>query len=375
MQMELPNPQTPLAFIPSDIAAWFEITRYVVVGTLGMYLWDLLTNVKGDIMLLTKYRIGFPTVAYFLARISALVYILNSAIFLTAQVGDCQKMEHAETIGFSISVSSTALLFFLRVRAIFSEYRLTSYLFVFMWAAVAGCSVTIPLGVTAAHIGPTKFCTRTEVKKYAAVAIVVSSIYDTLIFILISYRLLQATSFKTTFIGRMKSFFTPSDLPSFSRALLQNGQQYYLVAVGINIIAMGVILAPSSFPDIAHSLFTVPNVALSNAMVCRVHRDLKFGRIQDVSPSVVNTTHVQIHPGNSARLPSSSRNSCRETEENGMDRPDLERGHGTGESAKSKPAGAERNSQVHLSMQTFVDATQGDDGSSRYINSSQGSHY
>jgi len=291
--LELPNPQTPLAFIPPDIAGWFEITRYVIVGTLGMYLWDILTNIQGDIRLLVKYRIGFSTVAYFLARISVLVFIINSAIFITAQVGDCQKMELAETIGFSVSVSSIALLFFLRVHAVFSEYRLTTLFFAFMWVAVAGCSVTIPVGVTAAHIGPTKFCTRTEVKPYGVLAVIVPSVYDTLIFFSISYRLVQVTSFKRTFIGRMRSFFTPSDLPSFSRTLIQNGQEYYLIAVGINILAMGVILAPNSLPDIARALFTVPNIALSNAMVCRVHRDLKFGRIQD-QPSVMNTTHIQV---------------------------------------------------------------------------------
>jgi len=386
IQMELPNPQTPLAFIPPDIAKWFEITRYVTVGTLGMYLWDVLTNMKGDIMLLTKYAIRFPTLAYFVARISAFAFIVNSAIFITAQVDDCEKMELAETISFSISVSSTALLFFLRVRAIFHQSRLATYLFAFMWVATAACSVTIPISVTAAHIGPTKFCTRTVVKQYGAVAIIVSSLYDTLIFLSISYRLLKFTSLKSTFLGRMKSFFTPTDLPSFSRALLQNGQEYYLVVVGINIIAMGIILAPNSLPDIAHTLFTVPNIALSTVMVCRVHRDLKFGRIQDASPNVpVSTIHFRVQPGS---LPASSGDSCWETGQGNSadltlhtagrrsEHLDLERGYDTGKEANSKSAIVESqtqdSTQAHLSLQTFVDATVDDDQfPSTYIKSSQ----
>lgn len=61
--------------------------------------------------------------------------------------------------------------------------------------------------------------------------------------------------------------------------LLQSGQEYYLVTVGGNILTMGLILAPASLPAVFHAMCTVPNMAVANAMACRVYRDVKFGRI------------------------------------------------------------------------------------------------
>ena len=44
----------------------------------------------------------------------------------------------------------------------------------------------------------------------------------------------------------------------------------------MNILTTVSILAPS-FPPVLHAIFTVPNLALSNAMACRVYRQLKLG--------------------------------------------------------------------------------------------------
>ncbi|KAF7367824.1 hypothetical protein MSAN_00846800 [Mycena sanguinolenta] len=62
---ELPNPFTPLAFLPPALASQFEGWRYVVAATLGAYVWDIGLNLGNDYALLFKHRIRFPTIVYF----------------------------------------------------------------------------------------------------------------------------------------------------------------------------------------------------------------------------------------------------------------------------------------------------------------------
>jgi len=57
------------------------------------------------------------------------------------------------------------------------------------------------------------------------------AIYDTLVFLAISFRILSYTVVGDTFEARVKSFFRGTGLPSLSRSILQGGQLYYLFAV------------------------------------------------------------------------------------------------------------------------------------------------
>jgi hypothetical protein len=57
------------------------------------------------------------------------------------------------------------------------------------------------------------------------------AIYDTLVFLAISFRILSYTVVGDTFEARVKSFFRGTGLPNLSRSILQGGQLYYLFAV------------------------------------------------------------------------------------------------------------------------------------------------
>lgn len=83
---DLPNPTTPLAFLPPDVATELEVSRYIYVATLGVCLlslffsfvirltswqaftWDLFSNVPADYKLLFEQRITTATVVYFASR-------------------------------------------------------------------------------------------------------------------------------------------------------------------------------------------------------------------------------------------------------------------------------------------------------------------
>ena len=67
-------------------------------------------------------------------------------------------------------------------------------------------------------------------------------------------------------------------------------------------IATTVMLLDPGVEIILHAFLTVPNIAIMNAMACKVFRDVKFGNYSKTvtSPSLPQTWH-----GNSYSLPSS----------------------------------------------------------------------
>lgn len=63
---------------------------------------------------------------------------------------------------------------------------------------------------------------------YCAVPTLLTAVFDTLVFLAISYRMVFNNAFGNTWRVRASSFFTGHGLYSMSKALLQSGQIYYL---------------------------------------------------------------------------------------------------------------------------------------------------
>jgi hypothetical protein len=131
---------------------------------------------------------------------------------------------------YPIGVSASALLFFFRVRAVYSGDRIVSAVFGFLWLAVLGSSITIPVGAGATSFGDPAVCIATRIEPYVGSSGIVLTVYDTLVFVAISYRLVSNFEGmqKQTRWERLTSLFTGANLPAFSKALLTDGQVYYL---------------------------------------------------------------------------------------------------------------------------------------------------
>ena len=126
------------------------------------------------------------------------------------------------------------MIFFLRLRALYKENFFVVRFFVFLWLSVLAGALTIPIsnGQRVIHLLPHEtFCLTTgDYPAYAGSAIIIPAVYDTLIFLAISYRLYPTYEVgrDTTWRERVELFFTGQGLPRLSKALLQGGQQYYL---------------------------------------------------------------------------------------------------------------------------------------------------
>jgi len=201
-------------------------------------------------------------------------------VYEVAPVAHCQLLLNFIAVFFVIAMPATSLLFFYRVRAVWSNSKVVSYFFGFMWFVIFGLCVPIPWAVKGGHIGPTQRCINTVVHWFTSPPIVANAIYDTLIFLAISFRIVSYTIVGETWQARLKCFVSGDGLPRLSKGLLQGGQLYYFATIGLSITTTVMVLS-SSVPPVFHALFSVPNIALESAMACRVFRDVKLGLIKD----------------------------------------------------------------------------------------------
>jgi hypothetical protein len=128
---------------------------------------------------------------------------------------------------YVICLPGTSLLFFFRVRAIFSRNKPVIWFFGFMWLAVLGAALAVTQAVTATSIGSTKYCTNKTVKPFLPMTIIVSLINDTLVFLVVTIGFAMNTHQSTLKEG-FRTMMYGDYLPAFSRAMLRGGQMYYL---------------------------------------------------------------------------------------------------------------------------------------------------
>ena len=103
------------------------------------------------------------------------------------------------------------------------------WIFSFLWLGVLGSALTLPFALHGENIGPTKFCFYSFLEPYDASAwMVASTVFDTVVFLTISWKLSIDQMTGTIFRDKVKQFFGGRTLPTLSRGLLQSGQLYYL---------------------------------------------------------------------------------------------------------------------------------------------------
>jgi hypothetical protein len=132
------------------------------------------------------------------------------------------------------------LLFFLRARAIYNRNTILVFFLFLMWLSVLGTAAIVPIIATTANIGTTDYCIDVAVKSYASAATITPLVHDTIIFLAISLRL-----FGNSHVTRrnFKAFVTGEYLPQFSKAILKDGQLYYLY------VSLPVYLSKSASDD------------------------------------------------------------------------------------------------------------------------------
>jgi len=180
--------------------------------------------------------------------------------------------------------SSTTLLFLFRVRAVYGGSKFIVGFFGLMWVTHLGLTIMVPLSLEGKVMGPTKMCYSTPLRPFAAASLILNGVYDTLVFLAISFRIASYSMAGDTLSMRIKCVFTAGGLPRLSRDLLHSGQLYYFASTLMTGGACILVFTPN-IPPFYRALLAVPSVTFPSIMACRVFRDTRLGFIQDAHPT------------------------------------------------------------------------------------------
>ena len=164
----------------------------------------------------------------YLAKTRGTYSQLTSFIKSAAPIARCGELQRLASWMYAISIPATSLLFFFRVRAVFSRSKYVIWFFSFMWLAVLAAALTAPQALFAMSIGSTRYCTTGTLKPFAVVCIIVPLVNDTLVLLAVTVGLVMNTHLEPTLKQGIRTVMYGDYLPAFSRAMLRDNQMYYL---------------------------------------------------------------------------------------------------------------------------------------------------
>jgi hypothetical protein len=128
---------------------------------------------------------------------------------------------------YAICLPATSLLFFFRVRAVFSRNKYVVWFFSFMWLAVLGGALTVPQAASAMSVGPKRYCATRRAESFGVASVIISLVNDTLVLLATTVGFVMNTH-QPTLKGGIRTMMYGDYLPAFSRAMLRDNQMYYL---------------------------------------------------------------------------------------------------------------------------------------------------
>ena len=149
----------------------------------------------------------------------------------------CYRIGKISDVLFFLCVSCTSLLLFFRTRAVFDRSPWIAAFFFGLWLAVATSGMLVIFGIDASgtNIGPrpANYCTfdSGQPKLFVQIAATIPMINDTLVFLAISWRLYSNSYVRPTLKNGLQILIFGDYLPRFSKAMLQDGQAYYLLVL------------------------------------------------------------------------------------------------------------------------------------------------
>jgi len=108
---------------------------------------------------------------------------------------------------------------------------------------------------------------------------VATALYDTLIYIAISWHLTSFSMSGDNWKCSVRSFVKGDGLLGLSKGLLQNGQLYYFTTITLTILTVSFTYSANIRME-WKGVVTLPNVAIQTVMACRVCRELKLGTVK-----------------------------------------------------------------------------------------------
>ncbi|KZP23848.1 hypothetical protein FIBSPDRAFT_447659 [Athelia psychrophila] len=216
-----------------------QLKQYLAFACLTLSVWDWLLALSDEYDIIRRtlsrrvfnWRSAGVISAYIVCRASSAGYAIVTVILAVAKFDSCRGIGRIICILYGISAPATALLFCFRVSAIYLNSRIMVAFFTLGWLAVTGCrAYDAYLGMLKFSSGPDRSCgiILPANGKIDAVSYVSLAVYDTVVYLAISWRLSSEPMTGSHWQARLSSFVSGTGLYRLSRTLLRDGQFYYL---------------------------------------------------------------------------------------------------------------------------------------------------
>lgn len=214
----------------SGLVAWPQLTSFI------FYHGMTSTDKKWKTLTLLPRILTLVISLCEIAAVGMPVYVLNAATFFltlstVAPLGanGCNILVHVIS---ALGTSTTCLgssLFLIRARSVWSESERAKWVFNILWfLAIAGGISTAPFSFYGTSVEPSGLCVVPKLKQIEAVASLSVAVFDTVVYVAISYRVIYYHERAPSRWAQIVAFFRGSETGPMARALLQTGQLYFL---------------------------------------------------------------------------------------------------------------------------------------------------
>lgn len=143
-----------------------------------------------------------------------------------APIGNCALLDRLGDAWCPLSVAASEFLFFIRLQAVYNRNGVVIATFFVLCVALAVGGIFVAIGVKGGPAGDTQYCEDVSVARTVFYSELAPLVFDTLVFLAISWRLSRLASFDEK--GSIGSMLFGTNLPAFTKSLLQDGQIYYV---------------------------------------------------------------------------------------------------------------------------------------------------
>ncbi|KZP03556.1 hypothetical protein FIBSPDRAFT_467305 [Athelia psychrophila] len=263
-----------------------------------MYAYDWLLSISEEVEIVSHSSLSWSIAIYFLSRTSQLVYLFLAMAFSKplANWVNCTAFSVGLLMTSSVAIASTSFLFFLRVRAVYLQSRTITILF----AALLVVTTSIAVGFAALEVHGTEriphtpYCTNPTIK-YNSIAVAMTFVHDTMVFLAISCRLAADAVTAGDWRSRVLSIVTGKGLFSLSRSLMKGGQLYYLATTVLFFVNLALMTSPSIHYSWAHYDLIGLYLGFTNMMACLVFRGVALGQMENTSTQLgLTSTAINV---------------------------------------------------------------------------------
>ncbi|KAF4622233.1 hypothetical protein D9613_009384 [Agrocybe pediades] len=281
------------SLIPSTVQHRLALASYIAIGSLSVFIFDVLVNLGHDYDLVKTHGVDIASAVYFTSRLSTFGFLLSGVLIMVQPMDNCDSIQIIFSICYILFVTSTLLLSFIRVSAVWNRCSRVVSVFGLLWLTAVAGSFTVIKGIGIEQVSGVKLCLERVAHPYLAASIILPTINHIIVFIAISIGLCKCHDSSIFNIGKgIRLYIFGDTLPAFSKALLQSSQLCYVIAVTAGVAAL-IWFYVCDFDSRYRLALVPPYATVVNIMFSWVFRKAKLGIFtvipHSAEPTSVNT--------------------------------------------------------------------------------------